>query len=137
MKIQTIEKKKEAIKRMKRWGIYKDTITHFDEEDKISKSSPPFGACYWIEGEQLNRIRKFEEEYNALVYHVIHNYTNFGEMESYLYVSDHKDEWEDDMNQIEQGIQMAYVHNLTVPDDSEFGYIGIKRTPAHGLTRVF
>lgn len=137
MNIQVTEKKEEAIKRMKKWGIYEDIVTHFEEEDKISESAPPFGACFWIEGEQLKRIREFEKEYNALVYHVIHSYTNLGEMESYLYVSDYENEWEDDRNQIKHGRQMVYVYNHTMPDCSEFGYIEIKRTPARGLTRVF
>ena len=55
----------------------------------VSQSLPPFGACFWIEGEQLERVQEFEKKYNTLVYHVIHSFTYIGEMESYLYVNDY------------------------------------------------
>jgi len=132
-----MDKKKEAIKRMKEWGIFPQTIKQFENEGYISESAPPFGACYWIEGEQLNRVREFEKENNALVYHVIHSYTNIGEMEAYLYVSNHEEEWEYDHEDIKEGQQLCYVYNHDMPDCSEFGTIGIKLTPAAGLVRVW
>lgn len=132
-----MDKKKEAIKRMKEWGIFPQTIKQFEKEGLISESAPPFGACYWIEGEQLDRVREFEKEYNALVYHVIHSYTNIGEMEAYLYVSNYEEEWEYDHEDIKNGQQLCYVYNHDMPDCSELGSIGIKLTPAAGLVRVW
>ena len=38
-----------------------------------------------------------EEEYNALVYHVIHSPMEFGDCYNFLYVSDHPEEWEYDI----------------------------------------
>lgn len=137
MEISREEKKIEAINRMKLWKIYSSTIQQFENEDKVSESVPPLGACFWIEGEQLERIHKFEQEHNALVYHVIHSYTSIGELESYLYVSDYKEEWETDRNDISNGQQLVYVFNHDMPDCSEFGSIGIKLTPAAGLRRIW
>ena len=132
-----MDKKKEAIKRMKEWGIFPQTIKQFENEGLISESAPPFGACFWIEDEQLDRVREFEKEHDALVYHVIHSYTNLGEMEAYLYVSNYIDEWKYDHEDIKEGQQLCYVYNHDAPDCSEFGTIGIKLTPAAGLVRVW
>lgn len=132
-----MDKKKEAIKRMKEWGIFPQTIKQFENEGLVSESAPPFGACYWIEGEQLDRVREFEKENNALVYHVIHSYTNIGEMEAYLYVSNYEEEWEYDHADIKEGQQLCYVYNHDMTDCSEFGTIGVKLTPAAGLVRVW
>lgn len=135
MNISINEKKKEAISRMKSMKIYKEIIDQF-EKGIICESECPFGACYWINEDQKDRIKKFEEEYDALVYHVIHSYTDFGEMESYLYVSDHKDEWDMDNEDIKSNFVMAYVYNKTEPEFSEIGSIMFKVGPAGGLLRV-
>lgn len=130
-------KKKEAITRMKSWGIFPETINQFRKDNLVSESLPPFGACFWLNDAAKERVKKFEDEHNALVYHVIHSYTNFGELENYLYVSDYEEEWEYDFDDLKNGQQLCYVQNLTDPLCSEFGTIGIKSTPAAGLERVW
>uniref|UniRef100_UPI00307DF28E hypothetical protein n=1 Tax=Ruminococcus bicirculans (ex Wegman et al. 2014) TaxID=1160721 RepID=UPI00307DF28E len=75
----------------------------FEQEGIVSESAPPLGTCSQLEGEQLERVRKFEEKYNAVVYHVIHSFTNIGELESYLFVSDRPDEWETDRKDLKSG----------------------------------
>ena len=137
MTISRENKKIEAIARMNKWGIFPATIEQFQEENLISESLPPFGACFWIMNEQLERVRKFEEENNALVYFIIHSYTNIGELENYLYVSDYPEEWEMDREDIKQGQQLCYVVNHDAPECSEFGSIGIELTPAAGLHRTW
>ena len=96
-------KKAEAVERMKLWGIYPPIIKCFEQEGIVSESAPPLGTCSQLEGEQLERVRKFEEKYNAVVYHVIHSFTNIGELESYLFVSDRPDEWETDRKDLKSG----------------------------------
>lgn len=130
-------KKEEALARMKIIGIFNGTVRQFRKDDLVSQSLPPVGACYWIEGEQLERVKAFEEKYNALVYFVIHSYTEFGEMDSYLYVSDYEEEWETDRCDLECGQTLAYVYNYDMPDCSEFGSIGFAVTPAAGLRRTW
>lgn len=132
-----MDKKKEAVKRMKALGIFGPTIKQFEKENLLSQSEPPMGACYWVEGEQLARVREFEKENNALVYHIIHNWTNIGELENYLYVSDYEEEWEMDNEDIKNGTVLAYVYNKSMPDCSEFGTIGVALTPAAGLKRTW
>ena len=137
MNVTREEKKAEAIQRMKKWGIFSPTIDQFEKEDLISQSLPPVGACYWIEGEQLQRVKDFENENNALVYFVIHSYTNIGELESYLFVSDYKEDWPIDREDIKEGQQIVYVYNADDPWCSEMGSIGIELTPAAGLRRTW
>lgn len=137
MTISREEKKIEALARMKSWGIYPPIVKQFKEDDQISESAPPLGACYWLDEEQMARVREFEERNNALVYHVIHSFTTIGEMESFLYVSDYPEEWEQDRADIKDGQQLVYVFNKDMPDCSEFGSIGVAITGAAGLRRTW
>lgn len=137
MSISKEEKKVEAIARMKALGIFDQTIEQFETMDYASISEPPFGAFYWAEGEDLKRIRDFEEEHDALVYVVVRSFTSIGKMDSYLYVSDYAEEWEQDRADLKEHMALAYVYNHDAPDCSEFGSIGIKLTVAAGLQRTW
>lgn len=119
-------KKAEAIKRMKALGIFDETIRQFEKENLVSYSEPPMGANYWLDDDQKKFIKEFEEEYNALVYFVIRSYTQFGKLDSILYVSDYEEEWEMDNADIKDGYALAYVHNYDMEDCSEFGSIGVQ-----------
>ena len=136
MNVSLEEKKAEAVSRMKELGIYNQTIRQFAELDKISISEPPFGAFFWIDGEDLERVRKFEQEYNALVFVAIRSYTVDGMMDSFLYVSDYPEEWEDDHQALKDGEAVAYVYNHDAPFCSEIGWISIRLTVAAGLRRI-
>lgn len=131
------EKTVEAIKRMKAMEIYPPIIKSFDKEGLIGLSEPPVGAFYWVEGKEVDEIRKWEDEHDALVYLVIRSFTTFGTTDSYLYVSDYPDEWKMDWEDLEQNMQTAYVVNRDAPDCSEFGSIGYRLTIAAGLERVW
>lgn len=131
------EMKAEAIARMRQLHLYPETIRQFEKENLISESAPPFGACFWLNEAQRERVRQLESKYNILVYHVIHSFTTIGEMESYLYVSDRPKEWEDDRADLKTGTTVVYVYNCDDPELSEFGYIGIRLTPAAGLERTW
>lgn len=135
--MRNIDKKEEAIKRMKLMGIFDQTIKQFEDEDKVSVSEPPLGACFWIDGETLERVENFEKMHNALVYHVIKTYSNLGVTEEYFFVSDYPDEWDLDKEDIKFQKQMVYVYNVDIPDCSEIGTIGFRRTAAHGLERIW
>ena len=139
MNVSTEVKRKEAIARMRLLHVFPKTIRQFEQEGKISRSEPPFGAFYWLEGDDLSRVRSFEEEHDALVYLVIRSHMEFGTMDCYLFVSDHPEEWEMDheaMNNPDNGL-FAYVYNHDAPDCSEFGDIGVVRTAAAGLLRTW
>lgn len=137
MTISREEKKTEAIKRMKKIGIFDQTIKQFEKEDLVSISEPPVGAFFWVEGEELEEMKQFEKKHNALVYCIIRSYTQFGIMDAYLYVSDYKEEWEQDNEMLEEKQALSYVINRTMPDCSEFGSIGFRTTIAAGLQRTW
>lgn len=132
-----MDKKAEAVARMKLMGIFPETIRQFEEDGKVSISEPPLGAFFWAEEGDLERIQAFEMENNALVYLIIRSYTDIGKMDSYLFVCDDESEWEIDREDIAENQALAYVYNFDVPYFSEFGSIGFKKTIAAGLVRTW
>ena len=124
-----LEQKQEAIERMKMLDIYAQAIKEFEKEDVINVSEHG-GILFWLDDEQQEMVKQFEEKYNAVVYHVIHNYTEFGELYSLLYVSQHENEWDYDKDDIKHNIALCYVVNKDEENFSEFGSIGIK--PQYG-----
>lgn len=126
----------EAIERMKSLGIFPQTIGDFEKDDKISVSEPPFGAWYWLDDDEVKRVREWEEEHDALVYAVIRSFTTIGTMDSYLFVSKHKEDWFAERPKGKEGIVFSYVKNLDFPEFSEFGSIAYKVTGAKGLIRT-
>lgn len=135
MEVSRIKKKKEAIKRMEMLDIYSETIRQFEKEGLVSYSEPPLGSNYWLTDEQRKIVRDFEEEHNALVYFGIRSYTNFGTLDSFLFVSKYENEWVLDNNDIKEGYAYAYVYNYDVPEYSEIGLIGVQPRFG-GLVRI-
>lgn len=135
MKVSMENKKKEAIRRMEVLDIYVETINQFETEDLVSYSEAPLGANFWLNKEQREIVKKFEEEYNALVYFIVRTETEFGTLDSFLYVSDHEDEWEMDNEDLEYGYVVAYVYSYDAPEFSEFGSIQVK-SRFGGLVRI-
>lgn len=117
-------KKEEAIKRMKMLHLHPNVIKEF-KEDILNYSEK--GILFWVEDEKWKSyIRNFEKEYNAVVYHIIHNYTEFGELLTMLYVSENENEWEMDKQDLKKEFCYAYVENLDDPSCSEIGSVAIK-----------
>ena len=137
MNISREEKKIEAINRMKMMKIIPDAIKQFKNSDKIMVSEPPIGGLYYIEPELQEFVNNFEKENDALVFLVVRAFTNFGKMDSLLFVSDYKEEWEMDRDDIRDNICMSYTINYDMPDCSEFGSIGYKKMPSGSILRVF
>ena len=127
------KQKAEAIKRMKALKVIKDAVEQFEKEDIVMVSEN--GILYWLDDEQEKMVKEFEEEYGCLVYMVVHNLTEFGELYSMLYVSKYQSEWAMDWEDLKDSIQMAYVKNVTDDFCSEFGSIAI-RNRFGGIIRV-
>lgn len=120
-------KKAEAINRMKALDLYTPYINEFKKNDKIFLSEMTGGVYEFDDDADLNaKVKEFEEENNALVYHVIRTMTVFGELYSFLFVSDYKQEWEIENDYLQDGYTLAYVWNKTDEWCSEFGSIGVK-----------
>ena len=136
MNITREEKKTEALRRMEKFGYWGRAREAFRRSNKVFVNEPPFGAVYDPEPELAERIKEFEEKNNALVYAVARAFTSFGKMDSLLFVSDYKEEWEMDDEDIGNGIVMTYTINYDWPDCSEFGSIGVRRGSGAGYVRV-
>ena len=127
----------EAVLRMTVLGLPDSVISKFRKEGTVMVSEPPNGVCKTVSDDILKRIKAFEDDYNAVVYHVVHDYSNLGDMESYLYVSPYPEDWKTDMEGLKHDSVLAYVYNLTDPVCSEVGTIGVKRASAGGLVRIW
>lgn len=120
-------KKTEAINRMKALDLYAPYIKSFEKKDEIFMSEMTGGVYEFSDNEELiEKIKSFEEKTDALVYHVIHTTTQFGELYNFLYVSDYEEEWAMDNADIAAGYAFAYVWNKTDEWCSEFGSIGVR-----------
>lgn len=115
----------EALKRMEMLKLHENAIDEFKKLGLINESEHG-GILYWVEGEMERKIHEWEEKTGNLVYHVIHDYTEFGELLSLLYVSQYEEEWQTDREDIQDGYALAYVMNLTDDWCSEYGSIGIR-----------
>ena len=134
MKITIEKKKQEAIERMKSLNLYPNIIKEFEKENIVNMSENG-GFLYWLTDEQKEIVSDFEAEYDALVYHVIHNFTELGEMLTIFYVSDDEEEWEYDRADLKDGYACAYVKNLTDDMCSEFGSVCFRQQYG-GLVRT-
>lgn len=114
------EMKTEAVKRMRMLKMLKQPIKEFEEEDVLNMSEI-YGALYWLDDRQNELVRKWEKDTGNMVYHVVHDFTDFGELMTLLYVSRYKEEWSQDHSDLEEGYPFCYVMNLTYEECSEYG----------------
>lgn len=137
MKVSIEEKRAEAIKRMKAFGFFSDTVKLFEKNGTPLSSEPPWGAFYALNDQQKAAVHEFEEEYGGLVYSVIRSFhQELGVIDNLLYVSDEKDEWPWDWGDIENMCPCVYAVNYNTPEFSEFGSIGVKMGAGAGLIRI-
>ena len=126
LKAEREEVKNECVKRMKKLKLHPNVINEFINENKLNKSDGPLGTLYWLTEEEQERVKRIEEKYNVLVYHVIHTFSNLGETYDLLYVENEKECWEYDRLDIEQGIVLSRTEVVEDDINSEFGSIGIE-----------
>lgn len=131
-----ILQKEEAVKRLLEMDYFEDSLNEFISEDKISKSEPN-GAIFWLSEDEQKIVDDFEKKWNALVFHVIHSFAQFGELYNLLYISKNEEEWSEDLERNEDGTFMSFVYVENVDCDwcSEFGSIVIKNRIG-GLVRL-
>ena len=125
---------KEAVERMKLLELYPTVINEFINEKVINKSEH-IGILYWLDDDEKKFVKDFEDENNAVVYHIIKTYTTIGCMLSVFYVSADEAEWESDREDIKIGEQLCYVKNIDNEDCSECGFICFKKSFG-GLVRT-
>ena len=125
--------KVEALKRLKKLDVHPNVIEDF--KNGTLNRSEFGGILYWLNDDEKEIVDQFEEKTNCLVYHVIKNPTEFGELLTLLYVSEYEEEWEQEMADLSEPCEfadgqkgyvvMAYVKNLDDDMCSEFGSVGI------------
>lgn len=138
-KVITPEKIFEALQRLRMLGFSEKFLKVF--ADDPWNHIPVSHGCGGLTDEKQEALLQFMKDYSAFVYMVLHNETEFGSMDAYLYVSDYPEEWESDREDLEQssdGLRypLAYVHNFSVPEFSEFGSIGIVKV-GNAYCRVY
>ena len=133
--MEKAKQKQEALERMKMLKLHGNIIKEFDKEGIVNLSENG-GFLYWLDSDQQAIVDEFEAEHDALVYHVIHDFTELGELYSLLYVSKYEEEWEDERTDLKDGYALVYVKNVNDDFCSEFGSIGIK-PQFGGLVRMY
>lgn len=127
--------KEEAIKRMKILQLHQNVLDDFMNENKLNKSDSPLGSLYWLDEEEIKIVKDFEKRHNALVYHVIHTFSNLGETYELLFVTTEKEEWENEKRDLKNGFAFAQVIVIDYDPNSEMGYIGVESKNG-GIARV-
>ncbi len=125
MKPTKEEQRKECLTRMKLSGLCREVIEDF-QKGQLYKTER-LGILYYLNNNEMAVVKDFEEKNNAVVYHILHSNTEFGELLAILYVSQYKEEWEMDRADLQEGIALSFVYNVDCPDYSEFGSIGFAR----------
>lgn len=128
------QQKAEAIKRMRMLSLHPNVINEFITDNTLHKSED-YGVVYWLDDKEKQIVNEFEKKHNAVVYHIIKSYTEFGVLLNMFYVSQYIEEWEYDIGNIPENRQLCYVKNLDVESFSEFGYICLKKSIG-GLIRT-
>lgn len=133
-------RKEKAIELLQQLNIYNPYIIGFKAKKQKVCYFEQFGG-FWVyqQPEIEKKMKELETEYNITIYAITHEYTSFGECWSFLYVSNHKYEWDEHV--VPMGIKGgfyadAYVWNKDDDICSEFGQIGIQAFGG-GIRRVF
>ena len=123
-KMSKEKQKAEALKRMKYLKVFPEAIRLFEEKGTVMVSEG--GILFEANEEQKKMISSFERQFEGLVYMIIHNNTEIGELYSLLYVCREEKEWRMDWDDIAEDYTIAAVLNKDFPIQSfELGSIGI------------
>lgn len=116
--------KDEAIRRLRKIGVMDEVVENF-KNDKLMISESA-GILYDLNDRAKAAIEKMKEySADALPYHLIHSFTEFGELYAVLFVSSNRDDWPSD-GPDREGYVFSYVYNATDPSFSEYGDIVIQ-----------
>ena len=132
------EMKDVAIANLKQLGIYSPYVKGFKEKDRICFFEG-FGG-FWLDQEEeiYQAVKNFEEKYGHIVYAVTHEFTAFGELWDFLYVSKYREDSEFNGAYPEGNNRFtvyAYVWNKTDDTCSEFGSIEVQ-SRGGGIVRI-
>ena len=126
--------KDEIIDRMKLLHLHPNVIKEFKNESKLNMSVSPLGTLYWLKDDEIQMVKKFEQEHQGLtVYHILKTFTrDFGIVYDLLYISNDEEEWKTDRANLKDNLIMSF----TVTAFAESGLIKIKCING-GIIRAF
>lgn len=121
------ERKQKALEIMKKLDIYKPYIKGFEKENEVCYFERFAGFWAWQDEDLIAKVKEIENKYNCTVYAITHEFTEFGECNDFLLVTDYKQEWNDLVEQ-QNIFWVAYAYCWNKTDDycSEFGTIAIQ-----------
>ena len=115
--------KKEAARRMRELKLLPNIVSDFEKENKLYMSEN--GHTFELPKNVEEMVRKHEEEFKEKIYHVIHSFSNIGETYEMCYVSPYLEDWNYEKQMMKHNIVYAYVENISAPENSEAGSIGV------------
>ena len=121
----------EALFRLTKLKVHPNVINDFKKDGTLNSSTQ--GILFWLEEHEKEIVKNFEEKFNAVVYHIIKNFTEFGTMYSMLYVTSEQEVWEEDDEMLDNGQTIACVTDGYFTD---LGTIGVKPFIG-GIVRTF
>ena len=87
------ERKIKAIELMKKLDIYKPYIQGFEKNNMVCFYEN-FGGFWAIQEPEIqNKMINLQYEHDITIYAITHEFTEFGELYSFLYVNKYKNEW--------------------------------------------
>ena len=120
------ERKIKAIELMKKLDIYKPYIEGF-EKDNMVCFYENFGGFWAIQEPEIqNKMINLQYEHDITIYAITHEYCEFGECYSFLYVNKYKEEWDYTLDS-DGNVHYAFAYVWNKTDDwcSEFGTVAI------------
>ncbi len=120
-------KKEKALELLTAMNIYKPYIKGFADKDRVCFFERFAG--FWVEQEpEIHaKMQELEKKYKCKVYAITHEFAEFGEMYSFLIVTDHRSEWDNLVyTEDNKHTAFAYVWNRDYEYDSEFGDIMVE-----------
>jgi len=132
------EMKAEALFRMKEVIDYTPIIDYFEETGLPQVYEPPFGASYSLEEDELEKVREIEDSRNILVWGVVRCFMKYNGQEvtvdCLLHVSQDKDEWEQEREDLRNGIPFVYTVMKEFPL-IDHGHINVYKSKGGTLLR--
>lgn len=117
------KQKDEAIKRLKKMDLKSVILESFQDNGKLLCSN--YGEIKEVPVNILKQIRRWEEQFGGLAFHVIYSELYGFKIYSALSVSKYPEDWLYENAALDDKWPIAYTINLTEPDFSESGQINI------------
>ena len=132
------EMREEAVSRMRVVIDCKTIIDDFRKTGDPQVYEPPYGAGYYLEKEELERIREIESTSSILVWGVIRSFMTFDgydeTVDCLLFVSSNKEDWEQERSDLFDGIPFVFAMAKEA-GYIDFSHITVIKSPGGTLLR--